>query len=421
MSMTVKAAAAEFGKTIKAKLSNVSIDGQPEDQLRGPIDRLVRDLSSLCGNLSSTAVALVGETSLSDLKTRPDFAVTVNNMLAGFIEIKRPGRGADPRHFTGRDAEQWEKLQSLPNLIYTDGNEWSLWRSGELHGQVVTLVGNVRTAGAALGIPESLLGLLQDFFTWRPEAPKDAKQLAKVTARLCRLLRYEVTEQLELKDPALTDLATEWRKLLFPDASDERFADGYAQAVTFGLLMARARGIPLGSGLHHVAKLLQQTNSLIGAALRLLTDDAENQATLTTSLGTLVRVLDVVDWAKVSKGKADAWLYFYEDFLEEYDNALRKRTGSYYTPPEVVTAMVRLVHDALQSRFGRPSGLATSDVTIADPAVGTGTFILGILKQIAEAVKDDQGEGQVPAQVEAAISRLIAFEMQPAHSAYVEA
>ena len=55
-----------------------------------------------------------------------------------------------------------------------------------------------------------------------------------------RLLRDEVTEQLELHSEALTALATDWRKLLFPDATDERFADGYAQAVTFGLLMARA-------------------------------------------------------------------------------------------------------------------------------------------------------------------------------------
>ena len=41
-------------------------------------------------------------------------------------------------------------------------------------------------------------------------------------------------------------------------------------------------------------------------------------------------------WVTISKDAPDAWLYFYEDFLEVYDNALRKRTGSYYTPPEVV-------------------------------------------------------------------------------------
>jgi predicted helicase len=74
--------------------------------------------------------------------------------------------------------------------------------------------------------------------------------------------------------------------------------------------------------------------------------------------------------------------------------------------------MTRLVHDALKTRFKKSAGLAAANVTIADPAVGTGTFLIGILKQIADAVTDDEGEGQVPAAIEAAINRLIAFEMQ---------
>ena len=36
----------------------------------------------------------------------------------------------------------------------------------------------------------------------------------------------------------------------------------------------------------------------------------------------------VVDWNVISKGNPDAWLYFYEDFLQVYDNSLRKKTGS---------------------------------------------------------------------------------------------
>jgi type I restriction-modification system DNA methylase subunit len=167
----------------------------------------------------------------------------------------------------------------------------------------------------------------------------------------------------------LTNLAADWRKLLFPEANDKTFADGYAQAVTFGLLMARAKNITLSTGMSKVAAELAQTSSLIGTALRLLTDDPENQETLKTALGTLVRVLDAVDWTKISKGNADAWLYFYEDFLAVYDNDLRKLTGSYYTPPEVVSAMVGLVDEALHTRFNLHAGLASPSVTLADPAI----------------------------------------------------
>ena len=409
--ITLESAGATFGKSTKSKLGNPSIEGEPEDQLRAPIEQLVADLVFLCG-LPLDTVALVGETKLGDLKTRPDYAVSLRNALAGFIEIKQPGKGADPRTYKGHDADQWLKLQPLPNLIYTDGNEWSLWRNGEPQGDIVRVTGDVRTSGAALQIPLGLQGLFDDFIKWQPTPPRDAKQLAQTTARLCKLLRYEVEEQLQQKNEALTHLAAEWRKLLFPDATDERFADGYAQAVTFGLLMARARNLRLADGLDHVAKELRKTNSLIGTALRLLTDDAEQQATLQTSMNTLVRVLDVVDWAKISKGKTDAWLYFYEDFLEVYDNALRKLTGSYYTPPEVVTAMVRLTHEALTTRFNLTAGLAAKSVTVADPAVGTGTFLLGVLKQIAQTVAEDEGEGAVPEAIAASIGRLIAFEMQ---------
>jgi hypothetical protein len=407
----LKAAIARFGADAKAKLSNPSASGEPEDQLRAPLERLFADLAELCG-FKREWLAAVGESSLSTLKTRPDYAITLRNVLVGFVEVKAPGKGADPRHFKGHDKEQWEKLQSLPNLLYTDGNSFSLWQNGELVGSIVKLPGDIETSGAKLGASPELVARFDNFLRWEPIPPKSAAELAKVSARLCRLLRDEVTEQLAEKSPALTALATDWRKLLFPEANDRQFADGYAQAVTFGLLMARSSNIRLANGLDQVGKQLGKTNSLIGAALRLLTDEVGNEATLKTSLGALVRVLDAVNWHAISKGNPDAWLYFYEDFLAVYDNTLRKLTGSYYTPPEVVGPMIRLVDDVLRRHFGRSAGLASPDVTLADPGVGTGTFILGVLRRIAADVEADQGTGAVPQAIESAIGRLIAFEIQ---------
>jgi hypothetical protein len=400
-----------FGADAKAKLANPAATGEPEDQLRAPLETLLADLAEVCG-FKRESLTAVGESSLSSLKTRPDYAITLGKALVGFVEIKAPGKGADPRRYKGHDKEQWEKLQSLPNLLYTDGNSFSLWQNGELVGSVVELDGDIETSGAKLGAPQEVVARFDNFFRWEPIPPKSAAELARISARLCRLLRDEVTEQLAVSNPALTDLAADWRKLLFPEANDAQFADGYAQAVTFGLLMARSSDIKLADGLDQVGKQLGKTNSLIGAALRLLTDEADEESTLKTSLGTLVRVLDAVNWQAISKGKPDAWLYFYEDFLAVYDNKLRKLTGSYYTPPEVVGPMIRLVDDVLRKHFGRSAGLASADVTLADPAVGTGTFVLGVLRRIAADVEADQGAGAVPQAIEAAIGRLIAFEMQ---------
>lgn len=404
-------AIARFGASAKAKLANPGATGEPEDQVRAPLETLFNDLTELCG-LDRRWITAVGESSPGNLKTRPDYAITLRNTLVGFVEVKAPGKGADPRRYKGHDKEQWEKLQSLPNLLYTDGNSFSLWQNGELVDSIVELDGDIETAGGRLTAPPLLCRLFDNFLRWQPIPPRSAPDLAQVAARLCRLLRDEVTEQLAEKSPALTALAADWRKLLFPEASDQQFADGYAQAVTFGLLMARSSDIRLADGLDQVGKQLGKTSSLIGAALRLLTDEVGNEATLKTSLGALVRVLDAVDWFTISKGKPDAWLYFYEDFLAVYDNTLRKLTGSYYTPPEVVEPMIRLVDDVLREHFDRSAGLAAADVTVADPAVGTGTFILGVLRRIAASVEADQGAGAVPQAIESAINRLIAFELQ---------
>jgi hypothetical protein len=413
MKLTIEKAISDFGVAAKSKLSNPAASGQPEDQIRAPFEQLLMDVASTSG-FSAGSVVAVGESSVSHLKTRPDYAVTVQKALVGFIELKAPGKGSDPRKFKDpHDKEQWERLHSLPNLVYSDGNGFSLWQDGKLVGEVLHLGGDIESSGAKLAPPPGLQALFESFLRWEPVAPHNAQELAHTTARLCRLLRDEVTEQLGLGSEALTSLATDWRKLLFPDATDERFADGYAQAVTFGMLMARAKGISLGKGLDKAATELAHSSSLIGAALRLLTDNAENQETLKTSLGTLIRVLDAVNWNKISKGQPDAWLYFYEEFLSIYDNDLRKQTGSYYTPPEVVGAMVALADEALRSdRFNLHAGLAAPSVTLADPATGTGTFMLGVLRRIAQRVGDDEGPGAIKGVIHEALKRLIAFEIQ---------
>lgn len=407
----VEKAVSDFGAAAKAKLTNPASIGQPEDQLRAPLEALFAALAREAIPVST--MTMVGEASLADLRTRPDYAVTVNNALIGFIEVKAPAKGADPRKFRdAHDKGQWERLKALPNLLYTNGNAFSLWRDGQLIGEVVKLRGDIESDGAAIEPPQSLLPLISDFLTWKPEPPRNARQLAEVAARLSRFLRDEVVEQIERGSQPLIELRDDWRGLLFPEANDDQFADGYAQAVTFGLLMAKSRGLMLKDGVDVVAKELGKTNTLIGTALRLLTDDQGR--VLETSLKTMQRVLDEVVWSKVSKGDPEAWLYFYEHFLEVYDNSLRKKTGSYYTPPEVVQAMVRLCDEALKSsgRFAIPEGLAGPNVRIADPAMGSGTFLLGVMRRIAEGIAADQGEGAVGPAMSAVAERLIGFELQ---------
>ncbi|WP_246647339.1 hypothetical protein [Rhizobium laguerreae] len=225
-SKTLDSIISSFGQSVSKKLASPAISGAPEDQLRAPLESLILDgIVELLG-FSKHAVVMIGETSLAESFTRPDYAVTCGKALTGFIEIKAPGKGADPRRFQGHDKEQWSRLKSLPNLLYTDGMSFSLWRDGELHGTILRLEGDLEKDGKAMKAPGELLGLFSNFLTWTPQAPKSPRRLAEVSARLCRLLRDEVSEQLDRGTLALTGLADDWRKLLFPQADNAQFADG---------------------------------------------------------------------------------------------------------------------------------------------------------------------------------------------------
>jgi hypothetical protein len=76
--------------------------------------------------------------------------------------------------------------------------------------------------------------------------------------------------------------------------------------------------------------------------------------------------------------------------------------------------MVRLCDEALRSskRFGIPQGLASNQVHVADPAMGSGTYLLAILRAIAESVEKDEGAGAVPGAISAAAKRIYGFELQ---------
>ena len=76
----------------------------------------------------------------------------------------------------------------------------------------------------------------------------------------------------------------------------------------------------------------------------------------------------------------------YETFYEKYDPAKADKDGIVYTPSEVVNFMVASTDQLLKKHFGK--SLSDEGVTILDPATGTGTFIVHILRQIsAEKIK----------------------------------
>ena len=331
---------------------NLPVSAQPEDQLKSPVGELLRAV----GEMTSHVVDWRTEVHPDDVDGRPDIGVVTDGLLNGHVELKAPGVGARAEGFKGRNREQWERFKSLPNLIYTDGSEWSLYRSGHLQSR--TRISSDVSAGGTKPVIEKALGghqgLLLDFLLWEPVVPGTAQGLAEFLAPLARVLRDEVEGALERQNAQLKQLSQEWGGLLFPEGDDAQFADAYAQTVTYALLLARFEG---AESLRPAMAVdtLQKEHGLLAEALQWL-EAPPVRTELNMPIELLERAIAAVDPAKISLG-GDPWLYFYEQFLGAYDPKLRKDRGVYYTPVEVVRAQVKLAGELLRTRFGKQFGL----------------------------------------------------------------
>lgn len=407
----VRAGLVRFAQVVTSKSTTVA-KGAPEDQLRAPLEEFFEHLGGTWG----WTVTCTGEVPEGRLG-RPDYAVFRNALLTGHVELKKPGTGAVAARFTGRDREQFKRFSNLPNVLYTDGNEWALYRSGKRVRDQVRLAGAVDLeAGDAVGPDDGrrLEPLLRDFLEWRPILPAtaggdiDLKGFAELLAPLCRLLRDEVADALQGQNSPVQAAARDWRHLLFPEATDRQFADAYAQTVAFGLLLGRSLGAdPLN--LSGAQESLAAKHNLMSRALRFLTDE-QVRGEIGPALDLLLRVIGVVPPGNLGSD-SDPWLHFYEDFLEKYDQELRRKAGVYYTPVEVVRAQVRLVDDLLTNRLGRRLGFAHSDVITLDPAAGTGTYLLGVIEHALARVEEQQGPGALAGQATSLARRLHGFEI----------
>ena len=410
-SMSIHEALQNFADAVTAKMTQVTL-GEAEDQVRGPFETFMAEAARALG----WRIVCTGETPLPDQIGRPDYAVHRDRLLAGYVELKAPGIGATATRFRGRNRDQFKRFSAVPNILYTDGNEWALYRDGEAVDEVVRLTFDVAADGGRAAAPRdahAIERLLRDFLSWEPFIPTDRKGkidldgFAALLAPLCRMLRQDVAAALKNPASPLVQLAGDWRQLLFPDATDEQFADAYAQTVAFALLLGRSEGAdPLT--LESAVRALDAQHNLLSRALQVLTDP-NARADMAASLDVLLRVLAVVP-PDTLDGPEDPWLYFYEDFLAVYDPELRKDAGAYYTPVEVVRAQVRLIDDLLVHRLGKPLSFADPDVITLDPAVGTGTYLLGVIEHALGRIETEQGAGAVAAHASTLAENLYGFE-----------
>lgn len=358
---------------------------------------------------------------------QPDLQVTNSDGVAvGYGETKVPGSAT--RFAEVLASEQVGRYRAtLENLLVTDFLRFTLFRPevGRLDVTLVETPGML-AAGAypvSAGTLQQLSQLLSALYSATAPTATSAEMLADGLARQATLLRDTIRSLLLPKADEGEGLRQLWdfyRRTLMSDMESDDFADTYAQTLIYALFLSRLEGGAIRT-LDQAWKAIPDDIPILRSAIEPLRVGSGFPAAmsvwLTDALNLLASTPDAVvaTIGHPSAGAPDPILYFYEHFLAAYDKVERIRRGVYYTPRPLVDYLVRAVHDSLKRDFGKGLGLASTEVQLLDPAVGTGTFLLAAAQTAVDEVGTALGSGSVRAVLEDhVLQHFYGFELLPA-------
>ena len=252
------------------------------------------------------------------------------------------------------------------------------------------------------------------------ESITTAKQLSARLAELARAIRDRIKTALDIETESgpLTKLMQAFRTALLHDLDVARFADMYAQTIAYGLLSARitdpARSTPddLAAHMRTNPFLKELMETFVQAAGRRGPSSGPGIDFDELGVSDVAELLDQAAMEAVVRDfgdrnpQEDPVIHFYEHFLAAYDKEQKVSRGVFYTPRPVVSHIVRSVDELLRSEFGLADGLADTTtwdamarrhrklkipentpptqafVQILDPATGTGTFLVEVVRLI---------------------------------------
>ena len=337
---------------------------------------------------------------------RPDFIAMDGLLPIGYIEAERYGR--DLNRLTGHAREQNERfINNLDNFILTNFIDFQLWRDGQLREQARIADGT-----------ESLETLLERFLNARQVPITAPETLARYLARRTRELQTQIATTLTDENSEIYGMFSAFKKLLISTLTPADFADMYAQTLAYGLFAARCT-LPNATNFsrHTAAEALPKSNPfLVQLFYRVASPTLETNVTyILDDIAALLRNVptEMLRTAFVARNRLeDPVIHFYETFLAQYNPQRRVDRGVYYTPPQVISYIVRSVDSLLKTELNRPDGLADDDTLILDPATGTGGFLLTVLDHVREYVAETYGTGEWPQYVNAQlVRRIFGFEL----------
>lgn len=362
----------------------------------------------------------------------PDYVLTRKDVPVGYIEAKDIGVDLGSKTLK----EQFDRYKSgLSNLIFTDYMDFHFYKDGECITKIA--IASIEN-GVIVAKPENFeqfTNLIQNFAVSVSQTIKSPTKLAQMMAGKARLMADVIekslnNDDLEGKRSQIKSQMLAFQQMLIHDIDNKSFSDIYAQTIAYGMFAARYHDPTLATfSREEAASLIPKSNPFLRKLFQDIAGyDLDNR--LVWIVDELVSIFLASDVAMIMKnfGKStkqeDPVVHFYETFLGEYNPALRKARGVWYTPQPVVNFIVRAVDDILKIDFGLKEGLADTSkikvkktipkfdersktkskvigeklteqevhkVQILDPATGTGTFLAEVVKHIYKKFEGQQG------------------------------
>ncbi|MEA1925382.1 MAG: type ISP restriction/modification enzyme [Candidatus Altiarchaeota archaeon] len=319
----------------------------------------------------------------------PDFKAFRGSVKVGYIETKSLGENLDEI----LETEQLRRyIGGVDNLVLTNYARFILLKRNEIVFDFNLF--NLSDLGSSgFSISEEKIStftdFLESFFGYSLPTISSAKELAVELSRRAKLLKVLAKKQLDEDlsgnggHSSVFDFY-EGLKELIKDIDVDDCADAYAQTITYGLFLAKLtqnkRSPRAEFSIQTASSFIPRNVGVIRRIFINISSDVSQSNSFSWIVEDMIDILNATNVDGIlprqdRRGRKDPLLFFYEDFLESYDPEKRKHFGEYYTPRPVVNFIVNVVHQILKKDFDRFHGLAEDDVTVLDPAVGTGTFL----------------------------------------------
>ncbi len=373
-------------------LKKIGTDGT-EHNYRTPFENLLNEIKP------NNYIKIIHEPKREIGFGAPDFLIEKSGAIIGYIETKQIGENLDTIIKT---AQLKRYLSITDNLILTNYHDFILIKDGEvLERAILCFPTDIGKTGSKLDETniKNVLRLFEKFFFSELIKISNSKKLASGLAIRGRTLKEFIIEIFRQDNDdnftiRLKGLHNTFKTSLVEDLEVEEFSDAFTQTVLYGYFLAHLqthRDINIEDG----AKLIPHSFEVIKEFFNIINYD-DMPLHVHWIFKEIVNLINNTDIPRIKRDLSfetskDPYLYFYEDFLGEFDAKKRKSRGVYYTPEEVVSFIIRSINKILIKKFNKQDGFIDSSVTVLDFAIGTGTFLVMIFNLIFDKIDKNDG------------------------------